>query len=135
VFVSGTAAAQPAAPRIVIIRGMPLRHQVAISDWGEIADIVGALEASRAAPSTALAHRPRLKVSIFWGPTWDVYLSSGKPAAALRPRQADQLGSFYPAWHARPAMIDLPWSGRWPRLVSVKALAVLKRYGVPIRLA
>jgi len=33
---------------------------------------------------------------MFWGPQWNEYLDSGKPAMALRPRQADQFGSFYP---------------------------------------
>ncbi len=71
---------------------------------------------------------------MFWGPQWSEYLSSGHPASALRPRQADQFGSFYPAWRGRPAVIDLPWAGRWPRPLSTQALAILRRSGVPIRL-
>lgn len=52
----------------------------------------------------------------------------------MRPRQADQLGSFYPAWRGRLALIDLPWAGHWPASGIDEALAVLKRYDVPIRL-
>lgn len=53
----------------------------------------------------------------------------------VRPEEADQVGSFYPARRSRAAAIDLPWAGRWPRLVSAKALAILKRYGVPVRVS
>ena len=121
VVASSTSIARAAAPRIVIISGKPLAHQVVISDWETIFSIVGEFAASRAAPRAQFAHRPKLKVSMFWGPRWNDYVSSGKPAAALRPKQADQFGSFYPAWRERPAMIDLPWAGRtarprrWPR--------------------
>ncbi len=135
VLVTSASVAQAAAPRIVIISGEPLAHQVVISDWGRIFAIVGEVAGARPAPRMQLAHRPRLKFSMFWGPRWNEYLSSDKPATALRPRQADQFGSLYPAWRGRPATIDLPWAGRWPRPVSGKALTILKRYGVPIRLA
>jgi hypothetical protein len=50
----------------------------------------------------------------------------------LRPQDADQQGSFYPAWHGRPAAIELPWAGSWPRLVPAKALAILKHYRIPV---
>ena len=134
VLVASASVAQAAAPRIVIISGEPLRHQVVISDWGRIFTIVEGVASARPAPRIQLANRPRLKFSMFWGPRWNEYLSSGKPATALRPRQADQFGSLYPAWRGRPAMIDLPWAGRWPRPLSAKALTILRRYCVPIRL-
>ena len=86
--------AEAAAPRIVIISGTPLRHQIVISDWGRIATIVWESPGARPIPRTRLADRPRMKVSMFWGPQWNEYLSSGKPATALRPRQADQFGNF-----------------------------------------
>jgi hypothetical protein len=60
---------------------------------------------------------------MFWGPRWVDYLAAGHRAAALRPQDADQQGSFYPAWRGRPAAIDLPWAGSWPRLLPAKALA------------
>jgi hypothetical protein len=74
-----------------------------------------------------------MKVSMFWGPRWIDYLRSGKRATALRPQDADQFGSVYPAWRGRPAMIVL-WAGSWPRPLSAKALTILRRHGVPIRL-
>jgi hypothetical protein len=135
VLVASASVAQAAVPRIVIISGKPLTDQVVISDWGRIFTIWEGFVGARPAPRVQLANRPRLKFSMFWGPRWSDYLSSGKPAKALRPRQADQVGSFYPAWRGRPAMIDLPGAGRWPRPISAKGLTILRRYGVPIRLA
>ena len=128
--------ARAAAPRIVIVSGKPLAHQVVISDWRRIFTIVDGLGGARPVPRARLAHRPRLAFAMFWGPRWNDYISSGKPPAALRPSQADQIGHFYPAWRGRQALIDLvPWAGQWPRPLSWKALAALKRSGVPIQLS
>jgi hypothetical protein len=127
--------AQAAAPRIIIVSGESLKRQIVISDWGKIFQIVAEVAPARPVSRTQLANRPRLKFSMFWGPRWNEYLASGRPASALRPRQADQTGSLYPGWRGRPALIDLlPWAGRWPRPLSAKALTILKRYGVPIKL-
>jgi hypothetical protein len=125
----GAGVARAAAPRIVIMSGKPLKHQIVISNWPSIASAFERMASGRVARRTQLAHRPRLKVSMFWGPRWIGYLRKGKLASALRPKQADQFGSFYPAWRGRPAMIDLPWAGRWPRVVPAKALATLERFG------
>jgi hypothetical protein len=131
---AGASTAQAAAPRIVIVSGQPLAHQVVISDWNEIFAIAGELTRARPASRAQLANRPRLRFSMFWGPRWSDYVKSGKRVAALRPRQADQAGSFYPRWRGQPALMDLPWAGEWPRPVSAKALAILRRYGVPVGL-
>ncbi len=127
---AGTASA--AAPRIVIVSGGTLRHQVVISDWERIFVVVQEVNAyGHALPRSQLRVRPKLMLSLFWGPAWNDFLAAGNSPATLRPAQADQRGRFYPAWHGRPAAIDLPLSGPWPRLVPAKALAILKRYGVP----
>jgi hypothetical protein len=127
---AGTATA--AAPRIVIISGGSLPHQVVISDWERIFVLVQEVNAhGHAMARTQLRARPQLTLSLFWGPAWNDFLAAGNSPATLRPAQADQRGSFYPAWHGHPAAIDLPWSGPWPRLVPAKALAILRRYGVP----
>lgn len=129
---AGTAHA--AAPRIVIFSGEPVAHQVVISDWLSILRVVERVLPARVAPRAELAGRPRLRVSMFWGPGWVDYLREGGRASALRPGQADQFGTFYPAWHGRPALIDLRWVGQWPRVVPPKALAILKGFGVPTEL-
>ena len=125
--------AHAAAPRIIIFSGKPLAQPVVISDWQAIFRVFEQLVPARArvAPRAELAGRPRLKVSMFWGPRWIDYLHEGKRASALRPGQADQSGSFYPAWRGRGALIDLSGAGQSPRVVPPEALAILKRCGVP----
>lgn len=130
----GASSAGAAVPRIVILSGKPLEHQVVLSDWLEISRVLSGVMAARPAPRAQLADRPRLRFSMFWGPVWNEYLASGKRATALRPRQADSFGHFYPAWRRRPALLDLPWYGRWPRAVPASSLAILGRSGVPVRL-
>jgi hypothetical protein len=124
-------AASAAAPRIVIVSGAPLARQVAISDWQRIFVIVGELQSAATAPRAQLRARPRLHLALFWGPAWNDYLKQGKSADALRPAQADQAGTFYPATGGHPALIDLPWVGSWPRVVPAKALRALAGEGVP----
>jgi hypothetical protein len=128
--------AQAAAPRIVIFSGKPLAQPVVISDWQAIFRVLEQLLPARTqvAPRAELAGRPRLKVSMFWGPRWIDYLREGKRASALRPGQADQSGSFYPAWRGRRALIDLSGAGQSPLVVPSKALAVLMQFGVPTKL-
>jgi hypothetical protein len=106
-----------------------------ISDWGRILIVVTEVAGARALKSSVLRGRPSLRLSLFWGPRWNEYLGAGNSPARLRPADADQHGRFYPAWHGRPAAIDLPWAGQWPRLVSQRALRILARFGVPVRLA
>ena len=134
VAVATVGAARAAAPRIVIFSGAPLAHRVVVSDWPSIFDVVESVVPARVVRPAGLAGRPRLEVSMFWGPRWIDYLGEGKRASALTPRQADQFGVFYPAWREQPALIDLPWAGRWPRVVPPKALAILARFGVPTKL-
>lgn len=126
--------AHAAAPRIVIFSGKPLPRQVVISNWPLIFRVVELVLPARVARRAELAGRPRIKVSMFWGPRWVDFLNEGKRASALRPGHADQSGSFYPAWRGRPALIDLGWAGLWPRVVPPMALAILKRFGVPTEL-
>lgn len=128
--------ADAAAPRIVIFSGKSLARPVAISDWQAISRVFEQLVPAYAhvAPRTELAGRPRLRVSMFWGPRWIDYLSEGKRASALRPAQADQFGSFYPAWRGRPAVIDLSGAVQSPRVVPSKTLAILEGFGVPTKL-
>jgi hypothetical protein len=125
-------AAQAAAPRIVIVSGKPMAHQIAISSWTAIFRIIEPVASAPNVKRTKLVGRPRLRLSMFWGPRWVDYLAAGHRAAALHPQDADQQGNFYPAWHGRPAAIELPWAGSWPRLVPAKALAILKHYRIPV---
>lgn len=127
--------ANAAAPRIVVVSGGPLARQVVISDWKRIFGIVELVSRGPVVPRSQLARRPRLKLSLFWGPRWITYLAAGRSPKALRPAQADQQGSYYPAYGSRGAAIDLPWAGRWPRAVPQPALRILARFGIPARIA
>jgi hypothetical protein len=125
-------AASAAAPRIVIFSGAPLKRQIVVSDWRSIFAVTQATVGARVAARDQLAHRPWLRISMFWGPGWNDYVREGGDPKALRPRQADQTGRFFPAYHGRAALIDLPWAGKWPRHVPRPALTELKCFGVPI---
>lgn len=131
----GASVADAAAPRIVLVSGGPLTSPVAVSDWPRISAVVSELAGAPALPRSVLANRPRLRLSLFWGPRWSEYLAAGKSPAALRPRQADQHGGYYPAWRGLAAAVDLPWAGRWPRRLPARAVAILARLGVPARIA
>jgi hypothetical protein len=130
----GAAAAPAAAPRILIVSGDTLDRPIVFSDWGRISRVVAAIAAARPLPRTELGDRPRLRLSLFWGSRWIEFVRTGKSPAALRPRQANQHGAFYPARDGRAAAIDLPWAGRWPRAVPGAALRILAGLGVPTRL-
>ena len=134
VLVLGTpAAANAAAPRIVLVSGPSLARPIAIADWNRIFVVVTSVLPARVVPRAQLANRPRLRLSLFWGPRWNDYLARGGSPRALRPGQADQHGSFYPAYGDRVAAIELPGVG--PRVVPSRALRVLSRFGVPVRIA
>ena len=124
--VPGTADA--AAPRIILVSGGMLPRQVVISDRYRIARFVILVTAAPFLPRAELANRPRLRLSLFWR------ARLGAPRSLL-PAQADQHGSYYPAYGARAAAIELPWAGRWPRAVPEKAVRILARLGVPVRVA
>jgi hypothetical protein len=133
VLLAATAgSARAAAPRIVILSGGPLPRQVVIANWRDIFVLTQSVSGSGSPiRRSQLARRPRIVYSMFWGPSWIEYLDSGSDPAALRPADADQTGSFYPAWNGRPAAIDLPWAaGTWPCTVPPRGLAILRRYGV-----
>jgi hypothetical protein len=132
---SSASTARAAAPRILIVSGAALEHQVVIANWQEIFTVVQQVTAGPGVSRAQLAYRPKLRLSMFWGPGWNDYLREGHSAAALRPGQADDRGWFYPAWDGRLALIDLSWAGNWPRVVPGKALAILKRHGVTVRLS
>ena len=127
--------ANAAAPRIVIVSGAPLARQVVISDWKRIFTIVEQVSPAPVVPRSQLAGRPRLRLSLFWGPRWITYLANGRSPRRLRPAQADQHGAYYPAYGSRAAAIDLPWAGRWPRALPEKAVRILSRFGIPARIA
>jgi hypothetical protein len=116
-----------------MVSGPPLSSPVTLSNWDEIGRLVQAVaNESPAADRASLAGRPSLRLALFWDARiWEPYIRQGR-LASLRPEQANQFGRFYPAADGRPAAIDLPWTGRWPKQPNTAALAILERHGVPV---
>jgi hypothetical protein len=130
----GAAPAQAAAPRLLMVTGAQVVKPVMLSDWDEILTLAGLLSSGPAAPSDPLGGRPSLQLAMFWNAgIWEPYARKGR-LESLRPEQANQFGRFYPAVAGRPALVDLPWAGTWPKRVGPDALAILARHGVPTRL-
>jgi hypothetical protein len=130
----GAAPARAAAPRLVMVSGAPLAKPVLLSDWEEIARLYGMLFNGPAASSEPRGGRPSLQLGLFWDAgIWEPYLREGR-LGSLRPEQANQFGRLYPAVPGRPALVELPGAGTWPKRVSPQALAILARHGVPLRL-
>lgn len=127
--------AKAAAPRLIMVSGPALSSPVTLSNWDEIGRFVQAVaNESPAADRASLAGRPSLRLALFWDARiWEPYVRQGR-LASLRPDQANQFGRFYPAASGRPAAIDLPWTGRWPKKPNTAALAILERHGVPVGL-
>ena len=108
------ASAHAAAPRIIEFSGQPLAKPVRLTDWIENSTLSTLFRGAPPAAPRAERRRPFLKVSLYWGVTFTA-----------------QHGRFYPARPGRPALIDLPWAGAWPRLVPPSALHILRRHRVP----
>lgn len=123
--------ASAAVPRLLMFTGKPLEKPVVLSDWHEIARFQQAILISPAAAARQMRGRPWLRISLFWGPQWNDYLGRDRPLSALRPRDANGFGRFYPAWRGRPAVVDLGFAEHGPTLASHRALAILERHGVP----
>ncbi len=122
-----------ATPRLIMVSGQPLSSPVTLSNWDEIGRFIqAAVNESPAADRAYLAGRPSLRLALFWDARlWEPYIRRGR-LASLRPDQANQFGRFYPAADGRPAAIDLPWTGQWPKQPNAAALAILERHGVPV---
>lgn len=126
------APASAAVPRILIFSGAPLHHQVVVSNWMTIFHVIEPSAAGPVASREALRHRPSIRVAMFWGPGWNEFIASGHDPHTLRSARADQFGRFYPRYRGAPALLDLPWAGRWPRRVPPQALRLLKGLGIPV---
>ena len=132
--VSNALPARAAAPRLLMVSGAPLASPILLSDWDELGTLTGLLSSGPAAPSDPLGGRPSLRLAMFWDAgIWEPYVREGR-LGSLRPEQANQFGRFYPAVGGRPALVDLPWVGTWPKRVGPDALAILGRHGVPTQL-
>ena len=126
-----------AAPWIIIVHGDLLPQRVVMSDWHENHRLMGAIDVSTPADTTAVDQRPYVHLAMFWGPEWANYPRTPVALARLRPEQANQYGRFYPAWMDSDAVVLIgSTSGRaYTTLgpIAEHGLALLERYGVPVR--
>jgi hypothetical protein len=124
-----TSSALAAAPNCILFTGPGLPRPVVLANWGENGELLASLvEAPRAKAVgvRGLARRPRFHVAEFWG--W-----RGR-RCPTRPSDANQRGWFYPAHRRQPPVIHLTVNGMMvPRLAPPRALRILARHGVPIR--
>lgn len=125
-------------PRIMMVYGAPLTRPVVLSNWRDNATVMFATSDSSSFVHAKLTGRPSLRVAMFWGLYWMRYMQHQKPLAAVHPAQADQFARFYPAYGSTPALfvfdsIPGPYTSLIRR-VGAAGLAVLARYGIPVRL-
>ena len=126
-----------AAPWIIIMHGDLLPQRVVMSDWHENSRLMGAINVSTPADTTAVHQRRYVHLAMFWGPEWANHPRTPEALAGLRPEQANQHGRFYPGWADSDAVVLIgSTSGRaYMTLGSIaeRGLALLERYGVPVR--
>jgi hypothetical protein len=127
--------AMAAAPRLIMVSGAPLERPVLLSDWDEAAELYWSFFFDgTAADPASLEGRPSLRLGLFWNShVWEPYVRQDR-LGELRPEQANQVGRFYPAVGDKPALVDVPGYGQWPKIADVHALKILERHGVPVQL-
>ena len=126
-----------AAPWIIIVHGDLLPQRVVMSDWQENSRLMGAINVSTPADTTAVHQRPYVHLAMFWGPEWANYPRTTEALAQLRPEQANQHGRFYPARADSDALVLIgSTTSRADTTlgpIAEHGLALLERYGVPVR--
>jgi hypothetical protein len=123
-----------AAPRLIMVSGATIERPVLLSDADEVVDFYSSFFRGTAVDRASLEKRPSLRLGLFWdNGLWEPYVRDGR-LGELRPEQANQVGRFYPAVGDKPALVDVPGYGRWPKLADAQALGILARHGVPVRL-
>jgi hypothetical protein len=78
-----------------------------------------------------LTNRPYIQIAYFWGP--DFAPNARNAGSALRIEEANQRGRFYPAHNGAEAVVTLN-EVRELRGITSDGLALLRKYGIPIRL-
>jgi hypothetical protein len=119
-----------AAPEIIIVHGSLLPEQRVLASFQENHRLLLSVNRPAPFPSTPLAKRPALQLALFWGVGWRTTAESPERLRALRPGQATQRGTFYPATGTAPALLMV---GQTAGMVSDSGLAILRRHGVPVR--
>lgn len=125
-----------AAPWAIVFSGPLLRTRVVLGDWDENHKLLNAASTPILAGSQALRDRPKILVSMFWGPEWEYLRRHPESLATLDTSRATQRGFFYPAHRKRAALLVLDsafGSAGRTGVMTADGLAILKRHGVPTR--
>ena len=120
-----------AAPEIIIVHGGALPEQRVLASIEENHRLLLSVNRPAPFPSAPLSERPALQLALFWGWEWHATAESPERLRALRPGQANQRGTFYPATGTAPALLMV---GHTAGVVSDSGLAILARHAVPVRL-
>jgi hypothetical protein len=131
-----TATAYGAAPRLILVDRGGLAKPVVLADWSENGTLLSQWLLAHPARDPRLRCRPALRLSFMWGPEWNDYVDSGMSLGAIRPRDTEFHGRFWPAWRGRRALFD-PGHGVLvgARVATTTQLRILQRHGVPVRAA
>jgi hypothetical protein len=138
-FSPATTARTFAAPDIIIVHGDLLPERRVIASWHEnhklLLSVIPPAQSpvfrpTAKAPFVVPRGRSTLQLALFWGRGLSAIAESPERLSALRPEQAHQQGTFYPASGEAPALLVV---GGTYGVVSDSGLAVLRRHGVPIR--
>jgi hypothetical protein len=124
--------ASAAAPRLIMVSGDSLAEPLLISGAEDVFTLYGAFFEGRPVDRSEAAGRPSLRLGLFWNNLlWEPYVEDGR-LDELRFEQANQFGRFYPATEGKPALVDVPGYGQWPKVVNDRALRILEAHGVPL---
>jgi hypothetical protein len=128
------AAAHGAAPRLILVDRGGLAQPKVLSNWSENLTFLTQWLQARPVRNVPPHCRPAFRLSFMWGPEWNDYVDSGKPLRAVRPRETEFHGRFWPAWRGRAALLD-PGHGVLvgARVATATQLRILRRHGVPVR--
>jgi hypothetical protein len=128
------APAQAAAPRLIMVSGEPLTGPILISDAEQVFELYQSFFQGQPVERGALEGRRSLRLGLFWdNALWEPYVREGR-LDELTPERANTVGWFYPAADDRPALVDVPGYGSWPKVANERTLGILEGSGVPVRL-
>jgi hypothetical protein len=128
--------ASRAAPWAIVFSSPLLHNRVVLGDWDENHKLMSAASTAALAGSQALRDRPKISVSLFWGPDWEYLRRHPESLATLDTSRATQRGFFYPAHRERAALLLVDpafGAGGHTGVMTADGLAILKRHGVPTR--
>lgn len=128
--------ASRAAPWAIVFSGPLLRNRVVLGDWDENHKLMSAASSPILVGSQALRDRPKISVSMFWGPDWQYLRRHPESLATLDTNRATQRGVFYPAHRERSALLVLDsvyGAAGHSSVMKADGLAILERHGVPTR--